>query len=136
MASLMLTAIFAAPQATYNSDDIDDFNGVDLFTIQKKADRAIQGVRDLTQGRLNSKELKSKIEEIAAEIIEEKIAEALAEFVANYNPVVPEQLETTEQPAPAFTTTTEASEVNVTQPSYFPVRNETVDAIGIGGDVS
>ena len=98
--SLMLTAILAVPTTTYN--DVNGF--VDLYKIQKKADRAIQGVRDLRQGRMK-KGLKSKIEEIAAEIIEQKVAEVMAEFWANYYPSVPEQPETTEQAGPVFPTT-------------------------------
>ena len=103
MASMVLTAIVAdhSTNDNYNVvdqyvvDDFDDRSSVDLDKIEKKANRAIQGLRDLRKGKLRSG-LREKIEEIAAEIAEQKIAEALANF---YPPVAP-----TEQPVVETTT--------------------------------
>ena len=85
--SLMFSAIIA---------DHDDYNNannqyqadnlINIANLEKKADRAIQGVRDLRQGRLK-KGLWAKIEEIAAQIAEQKIAEAIANFVPPAPPV-------------------------------------------------
>ena len=84
-----------------------------MNVIEKKVNRAIQGVRDLRQGRLKQG-LREKIEEIAAEIAEQKIAESIANFVPLAPPVSSTQKPFIPTKAPSY---------NV--PIYFPVGNET-----------
>ena len=110
-ASLLLTAI-VADHDQYNGDDSIDFG-----KIEKKANRAIQGVRDLRQGRLKQG-LREKIEEIAAEIAEQKIAEAIANFVPPAPPASSTQKPFIPTTAPSYTF-----------PQYFPVGNETSGVI-------
>ena len=100
-ASLLLTAIVA--------------DTIELGKIEKKANKAIQGVRDLRQGRLK-KGLREKIEEIAAEIAEQKIAEALANF--NFAPLPP--VATTEKPV--VSPTQGPASPNIL---FYPVGDET-----------
>ena len=69
-----------------NENDEDSDQGqlfeVDYAKIEKKSDRALQGVRDLRQGRLQIK-LKQKIEKIAARVAHEEVLAALK--AANLN---------------------------------------------------
>ena len=96
----MLSAIIADHEDYNNAANqyqVDDF--INIANLEKKADRAIQGVRDLRQGRLKTG-LRAKIEEIAAEIVEQKIAEALANFYPPVPVTEKPQSETTTQKAP------------------------------------
>lgn len=65
-----------------DDSDNDRLSVVDYAKIEKKSDRALQGVRDLRQGRLQIK-LKQKIEKIAARVAHEEVLAALK--AANLN---------------------------------------------------
>ena len=111
--ALLLTTIVADHNDFDNAgDDFNGDNSIDWGKIERQASKAIQGVRDLRQGRLK-KGLREKIEEIAAEIAEQKIAEALANFIAPIPPVA-----STQKP---FFSSTQAPVFNPTGSGVFPI---------------